>query len=130
MIMSVLSRPLYLAHLGTDMRRIPVINRRWLTSISYLFATTFHGLSCRRCTGHLSCCKRYRRDSNTDYISVGQISNLMRYHYSTIPYLIIHHLTALCETHGQYNHPLNISQGFCKTLLFYLYSLNFIQIKL
>lgn len=93
-------------------------------------ATTFHGLSCRRCTGHPSCRKRYRRDSNTDYISVGQISNLMRYHYSTIPYLIIHHLSALCETHGQYNHPLNIYQGFCKTLLFYLYSLNFIQIKL
>ena len=70
-----------------------------LAIISY--ATTFHGLSRRRCTGHLSCCKRYRRDSNTDYISVGQISNLMRYHYSTIPYLIIHHLTALCKTHGQ-----------------------------
>lgn len=44
--------------------------------------------------------------------------------------LIIHHLPALRETHGQYNHTLNISQGFCKTLLFYLYSLNFIQIKL
>ena len=51
-----------------------------------LKATTFHGLSCRRCTGHPSCCKRYRRDSNTDYIFVGQISNLLRFHYSTIPY--------------------------------------------
>src|SRR5699024_3039355 len=52
-------------------------------------ATTFHGLSCRRCTGNLGCCKRYRRDSNTDYISVGLISNQVRYHYSTIPYPLI-----------------------------------------
>ena len=44
MIMSVLSRPLYLAHLGTDKRRIPVVNRRCPTSISYQFSTTtFHG---------------------------------------------------------------------------------------
>lgn len=41
-------------------------------------ATTFHGLSCRRCTGNLGCCKRYRRDSNTDYISVGGFSKPLR----------------------------------------------------
>ena len=29
--------------------------------------------------------KRYRRDSNTDYVAVGQLSGLLRYHYSTIP---------------------------------------------
>ena len=55
-------------------------------SAEVFHATTFHGLWCRRCTGHLSCCKRYRRDSNTDYISVGRISNPLRCHYATIPY--------------------------------------------
>lgn len=40
-------------------------------------------------TPQLKLCKRYRRDSNTDYISVGLISNQVRYPYSTIPYPLI-----------------------------------------
>ena len=57
-------------------------------SVTVLYATVFWIASENTFaeTPQLKLCKRYRRDSNTDYISVGQISNLMRYHYSTIPY--------------------------------------------
>ena len=49
-------------------------NSRYLCAFSHclsIMATTFHGLSCRRCTGHLSCANGWERNWTSIVYHVG-----------------------------------------------------------